>query len=581
MSGRSGENGIVIRRLPVALLPALFLLLLVEAGRQRQPPMARSGGQLVVSQRSEPRTLNPLLALDEPSLSVLRLLHGHLAGLNAAEQRLDPELAESWEVMPGGRIIRVKLRPDGRFSDGSPLTVEDVLFSFRIFQDPKLASGQAESLRVGGQPLEARQTGPHSLEFRTATPTALGARLLQNVPILPSRRLAGAERQGALADVWKLGAAPAEIAGAGPFRLKEYVPGLRLELARNPHYWRRDERGETLPYLDRLLILFTGSEDAELARFLAGDTDVISGIRPNALNLIRQLEQKGRVRIHDVGPDLSYNFLLFNLNPDRAPPDPALAIRQGWFRDTRFRRALSMAADRDAIVRVVYRGRGAPLATHVSPGNHAWRHLRLDPPARSVSSAQALLAEAGFRRVRGRLLDSAGHPVRFTILASTSNRQRQQMAEILKEDFRALGIEAAVVSLEFRTFVARLLEKRDFDTAVMGLGAGDTDPVTDVNVWTIAGKTHLWNLSGQPVAAWESEMDALLLQIMNELDETVRRSLYWKFQELEAAHVPIIPLAAPNLLAAGKQGLTGFRPAVLSRNSLWNVETLFWSMTSR
>lgn len=580
MSGRSSEKGIVIRRLPVAFLPAFFLLL-VEAGGQGQPPVARSGGQLVVSQRSEPRTLNPLLALDEPSLSVLRLLHGYLARLNAAEQRLDPELAESWEVMPGGRIIRVKLRPDVRFFDGSRLSVEDVLFSFRIFQDPKLASGQAESLRVGGQPLEVRQTGPHSLEFRTAEPTALGARLLQNVPILPSRRLAGAERQGALADVWKLGAAPAEIAGAGPFRLKEYVPGQRLELARNPHYWRRDERGEALPYLDRLLILFTGSEDAELARFLAGETDVISGIRPNALNLIRQLEQKGRVRIHDVGPDLSYNFLLFNLNPDRTPPDPALAIRQGWFRDARFRRALSMAADRDAIVRIVYRGRGAPLATHVSPGNHAWRHLRLEPPARSVSNAQALLAEAGFRRVRGRLLDSAGHPVRFTILASTSNRQRQQMAEILKEDFRALGIEAAVVSLEFRTFVARLLEKRDFDTAVMGLGAGDTDPVTDVNVWTIAGKTHLWNLSGQPVAAWESEMDALLLQIMNELDETVRRSLYWKFQELEAAHVPIIPLAAPNLLAAGKQALAGFRPSVLSRNSLWNVETLFWSMPSR
>lgn len=581
MSGRSSENGIVIRRWPVALLPALFLLLLAEAGGQRQPPAARSGGQLVVSQRSEPRTLNPLLALDEPSLSVLRLLHGHLAGLNAAEQRLEPELAESWEVLPGGRRIRVQLRPGLRFCDGGPLTVDDVIFSYRIFQDPKLASGQAESLRVGGQPLEVMRTGPHSLEFRTAAPTALGARLLQNVPVLPFSRLAGAERQGALADVWKLGAAPAEIAGAGPFRLKDYIPGQRLELERNPHYWRRDPRGEALPYLDRLLILFTGSEDAELARFLAGDTDLISGIRPSALDLAGQLERKGRARLHDVGPDLSYNFLLFNLNPDRSPPDPALAIRQGWFRDARFRRALSTAADRDAIVRVVYRGRGAPLATHVSPGNRAWRHPRLEPPARSISSAQALLAEAGFRRVRGRLQDPAGNPVRFTILASTSNRQRQQMAEILKEDFRALGIEAAVVSLEFRSFVARLLEKRDFDTAVMGLGAGDTDPVTDVNVWTITGKTHLWNLSGQPVAAWESEMDALLRQIMNELDETARRSLYWKLQELEAAHVPIIPLAAPNLLVASKPGLAGFRPAVLSRNSLWNVEALFWSMASR
>lgn len=214
MSGRSSENGIVIRRLPVTLLPVLFLLL-PEAGGQRQSPEARYGGQLVVSQRSEPRTLNPLLALDEPSLSVLRLLHGHLAGLNAAEQRLEPELAESWEVLPGGRRIRVQLRPNLRFSDGGPLTAEDVVFSYRIFQDPKLASGQAESLKVGGQPLEVIPTGPRSLEFRAAVPTALGVRLLQNVPILPSRRLAGAERQGALADVWKLGAAPAEIAGGG------------------------------------------------------------------------------------------------------------------------------------------------------------------------------------------------------------------------------------------------------------------------------------------------------------------------------------------------------------------------------
>lgn len=571
----------MIRPTPWVVLPALFLLWVVDTAGQRQPPGTRSGGQLVVSQRSEPRTLNPLLALDEPTISVLRLLHGHLAGLNAAGQRLEPELAGSWEVLPGGRRIRVQLRPDLRFSDGGPLGVEDVIFSYRIFQDPKLASGQAEALRVGGQPVEVVRTGPRSLEFRTAAPTALGARLLQNVPILPFRRLAGAERQGTLAGVWKLGAAAEEFAGAGPFLLRAYVPGQRLELARNPHHWRRDERGEALPYLDRLVILFTGSEDAELARFLGGDTDVISGLRPSALNLVRQREREGRARLYDAGPDLSYNFLLFNLNPDREPPDPALAMRQGWFRDVRFRRALSIAADRDAMVRVVYRGRGAPLATHVSPGNHSWRHPRLQPPARSLSSAQALLAEAGFRRLRDGLRDPAGNPVRFTILASTSNRQRQQMAEILREDFRALGIEAAVVSLEFRTFVARILEKRDFDTAVMGLGAGDTDPVTDVNVWSIAGKTHLWNLSGRPVAAWESEMDALLREIMSETRETVRRSLYWRFQELEALHLPIIPLAAPNLLVASKAGLEGFQPAVLSRNSLWNVERLFWSGASR
>lgn len=108
--------------------------------------------------------------------------------------------------------------------------------------------------------------------------------------------------------------APAEIAGLGPCCLKKYVPGQRIVLKRNPYYWKVDARGTRLPYLDEIAFLFVPSEDAQVIRFQAGDTDVLTRFSAQDFSVLERAANSKGYRVHDLGPGLEYNFLFFNLN---------------------------------------------------------------------------------------------------------------------------------------------------------------------------------------------------------------------------------------------------------------------------
>ncbi|PYX94843.1 MAG: ABC transporter substrate-binding protein, partial [Acidobacteria bacterium] len=114
--------------------------------------------------------------------------------------------------------------------------------------------------------------------FELSQPYAAAERLFDSFAILPKHILEKPYQEGRLAQVWGVSSPATEIVGLGPFRLKEYVPGERMVLERNPYYWKVDRKGERLPYLDELIFLFVPSDDAQIIRFQAGDTDVLSRI---------------------------------------------------------------------------------------------------------------------------------------------------------------------------------------------------------------------------------------------------------------------------------------------------------------
>src|SRR5262249_26023508 len=151
-----------------------------------------------------------------------------------------------------------------------------------------------------------------------------------------------------------------EIAGLGPFRLKQYQPGDRIVLERNPHYWRVDGKGVRLPYLDEMTFLFTGNEDAQALRFRSGESHVISGLSPSHFAALEKDQTTAGYKLMNLGPGLEYSFLLFNLNNLSQLNQPEIAKKQQWFRELRFRQAVSAAIDRDAIVRLAYRGKADP-----------------------------------------------------------------------------------------------------------------------------------------------------------------------------------------------------------------------------
>lgn len=535
------------------------------------------GGRLVTSLRSEPKTLNPVTAVDGPSREVIGRMTADLIHINRASEQTEPALAKSWKVSPDGLRYILQLRKGIRFSDGEPFNADDVLFSFQVYLDEKVNSPQRDLLVVGGKPIQARKLGAYSVVFELSQPYAAAERLFDSVAMLPRHILERPYREGKLAQIWGVNTPASEIAGLGPFRMKEYVPGQRLTLERNPYYWKADGKKNRLPYLDELVFLFVTSEDAQVIRFQSGDTDVISRLSAENYSVLEKDQQSRGFRLYDLGPGLEYNFLFFNLNSVLPKDSSQLARKQAWFKDVRFRQAVSLAIDRAGIVRLVYRGRGTPLWTHVTPANKIWINTAIPHPARSIVKARELLRLAGFSwKSDGSLVDAAGQPVEFSILTSASNAQRAEMATIIQDDLKELGIRAQVVPLEFRAVLDRVFQTHDYEASLLGLGNGDVDPTPEMNVWLSSGGTHLWDLGeSRPATPWEAEIDRLMKQQLVTLNFSVRKHLYDQMQALVAENLPIICLVSPNILVGAKNGIGNFHPAIMDHYTLWNVEQLF------
>ena len=216
----------------------------IHAGEEVQKASGeagRYGGRLVVALRAEPKTFNPVIAADSPSRAVVWQMIGDLVHINRYTQKTEPALAKSWSASSDGRRFIVQLRRGLRFSDGQPLDADDVLFSFQVYLDENVHAPQRDLLIVGGKPITLRKLDSYRIEFELAQPYAAAERLFDGFAILPRHLLEKAYREGKLAQAWTLNTPPAEIAGLGPFRLKEYVPGQRLVLERNPYYWKQVE----------------------------------------------------------------------------------------------------------------------------------------------------------------------------------------------------------------------------------------------------------------------------------------------------------------------------------------------------
>jgi len=540
--------------------------------------IGRSGGRLVVSLRAEPKTLNPLTAADAPSREVIGVMQADLVHINRVTQLTEPALTKSWSISPDGLQYRLKLRQGLKFSDGAPLDADDVLFTFRVYLDENIHATQRDLLVVDGKPITVRKTDAQTLVFQLTKPYGVAERLFDGFAILPRHLLEKPYLEGKLSQLGTLSTPPNQWAGLGPFRLKEYVPGQRLVLERNPFYWKSDTRGNRLPYLDELVFLFVPSADAQVLRFQSGETDMIS--RLGAENFSVLSRQPRDYTMTDAGPALEYNFLFFNLNDTGEKSSPEMARKQKWFREVKFRQAVSAAVDRESIVRLVYQGRGAALWSPVTPGNPRWINKSIPHPARSLEQARRFLAEAGFKwSATGQppaLLDSEGNSVEFSILTSSSNADRSKMATLVQDDLTQLGMRVQVVPLELRSLIDRVMQTKEYDACILGVANFDADPNADLNVWLSSGGMHLWNPSqAHPATPWEAEIDRLMQQQLTATNSVQRKKLYDRVQEIIAEVQPMIFLAGPDVLVGVKNTVGNFHPAVLEPYTLWNVEQLY------
>ncbi|MEX2264867.1 MAG: ABC transporter substrate-binding protein [Bryobacteraceae bacterium] len=532
---------------PCLLLPALLLAL----GPQKP------GGELRLALQAEPRTLDPHLAADEPSDLIRYLTSGVLIRLNRRTQRLEPELATSWKLSDGGRKLAIRLREGVKFSDGSPFTSQDVVHTFQRLIDPARNSPVGDGFRPGSGHLACQAQGDYAVSIEFPEPLVSVEKLLDGVAILSS------------------GSSQPESAVLGPFYLAERKPGVYLRLQRNPNFWKRDDRGTRLPYLDSIRLEIQRNRDFELLRFRRGEFHLINNLDAQAFERLKDESAGGLL---DLGVSTDSEQMWFNMTP--AAPIPA--YKKAWFRSRNFRRAISEAINRNDIVRIVYKGHAAPAAGAVPSSNRFWFNANLKPPAHKPSAALARLAQDGFRLQDGLLKDSAGHDVEFSILTNAGNKSREKMAAMIQQDLKAIGIRVNVAALDFPSLLEKISRSFNYEACLLGLVNVDLDPNLQMNLWLSSSSNHQWNPNQKsPETPWEAEVDRLMRQQASDPDPAQRKEAFDRVQEIVAEEVPFIYLVNRNALAGVSPALENVQPSALWPQTLWNAERMSFSSPLR
>ncbi|MFZ0901071.1 MAG: ABC transporter substrate-binding protein [Candidatus Sulfotelmatobacter sp.] len=512
--------------------------------------VAQGGGELKFCLRMEPKTFDPLKVEDEASAAIRYLTGGVLLRVNRQTQELEPELAQSWKVSKDGRQITFRLRSGISFSDGTPFSAQDVAYTVQQLMDPTLHSATGDAFRSGAGNVETKAISPTQIAITFPAPVAGLDRLFDQVAILSEH------------------SSLREMAVLGPFMLADYNPGATVLLKRNPNYWKRDEQGRKLPYLDSIRLDIQANRDVEMLRFRRGELDLINSLDSEYFD---KLATTSPQLVHDAGPSLDSEQLWFN----EVAKAPIPAYKKNWFRSANFRRAISETINRDDLSRVVYHGHAQPAVGPFSPANKFWFNNKLKPQAYSPDAALKAMQSDGFRLENGALKDKDGNEVVFSIITNAGSKTRERMAVLIQDDLQKIGIHVNVVTLDFPSLIERMTQTFDYEAIILGLTNVDLDPNGEMNVWLSSSENHQWNPQQKvPETSWEAEIDRLMRAQASSTDPKRRKEAFDRVQEIVVVEEPFIFLINKNALSAVSTTVHGAAPVILSPQTFWNAERL-------
>jgi peptide/nickel transport system substrate-binding protein len=189
-----------------------------------------------------------------------------------------------------------------------------------------------------------------------------------------------------------------------------------------------------------------------------------------------------------------------------------------------------------------------------------------------------LLAQDGFRRQGGALLDREGHRVEFSIITNAGNKYRERMAAMIQQDLGNIGIRVNVVTLDFPSLIERITRTYDYEACLLGLINNDLDPNSQMNVWLSSAENHQWNPSQKaPATGWEAEIDKLMREQASTLDLKKRKQAVDRVQEIVWQQEPFIYLVNKNAMSAISTKVRNAKPVVLRPQVYWNIEQLAFS----
>lgn len=477
-----------------------------------------AGAQLASQQtivrhiKDEPASLDPMKAVGLPEIQVMRDLFEGLTSQDAKGQ-IVPGVAESWSSNDNKTWL-FTLRKDARWSDGSPVTAQDFVYSWQRLVDPKNSSPFAWFAALSGiENAEAITKGsmsPDKLGVTATDATHLKVTLSRPVPWLPAMMANAAlfpvpqqviQTEG---DAWT---APGKLVGNGAYQLQTRVVNEKIVLVRNKHYW--DDKHSVLTQVTFLPI---NEESSATKRYRAGDIDITESFPKNMFALLKK-SLPGEVYTPD---QLGTYYYAFN-------------TQKGPTADVRVRKALSWSIDRRIIAEKVL-GTGEKPAWHFTPDVTAGftpkqSYLQQHSQQELNAQAKALLAAAGYGPAK---------PLHLTLLYNTSESHQKIAIAVASMWKKTLGAEVTLQNQEWKTYIDSR-NSGNFDV-IRASWVGDyNEPSTFLSLLTASHSGNIARFNS-------AEYDALLAQASTETSVQARNADYNKAEQIIADQAPIAPL---------------------------------------
>lgn len=548
---------------------------------QSQAPIGEFGGTLVASTIGEgPKTFNPFNTKDNISSLMSEVMYDGLISTHPVTGRPIPKLAKDFTVNGNDYIIH--LRKGIKWSDGKPITADDVVFTWQniIFNGFGNTSVR-DSIVVDGKLPTVKKIDNYTVEFKTPQPFAPFIRMLSS-PIAPKHIFMPAVKRGKsyFETFLSTNTDPKKFVTSGAFRLKEYVPAQRVVFERNPNYYVINTKNEKLPYLDKLVYLIVGDINNEVLKFEGGELDTI-GLQGANVARFKEQEKHSDFTIYNLGPDTGTMFLSMNLN-NRKNNDGKYNVdlkKQRWFQDKAFRQAVDYAIDRKNMVLNIANGLGAPLYTAESL-NSIFLNTNLKPYERDLNKSKEILKNAGYWwDKKGHLMDKYGNHVEFDLYTNAGNTEREAIGVMVKQDLEDLGMKVNFKPIEFNSLVNKLVNSLDWDMVIMGLTGSPLEPNGGKNVWMSNGTLHMFNqrpagYTKDDRYPWEKRIDDLYIKGALATDFETRKKFYDEYQAIAYEEKPFVYIYSPIRIAAIRNKFKNIFPTSLG-GITHNIEEIF------
>lgn len=466
----------------------------------------KKGGTLVAATIADPKTFNSVLSNDTASAYIINRIHEPLLAYDAKGNEVGRIATGPPKISSDGLTFTFTLRKDVKFTDGQPLTSDDVRFTYDMSFDPKYKAVKSQQRATYEQYIQELQNpDPYTFIVKLKKIYAPFASTLGVGPgIMPKHVLGG--MTGDQINTADFNTNP--TVSSGPFKFAEWKRGQSVRMVRNESYYRGPAN------LDSWLYLIVGSSLDIFNKLTTGEVDV-AGVDPSQADQAKSVPHLDLVSF----PGFSYDYIIFNLRNDH----PASVL----FQDKRVRQAMLYALDRDAIAKAIYFGYAAIADSAIPPLSWAYNKDATPKYRFDKSKAEQLLDQAGWAKGAGGTRAKDGKALKFNMITNAGNKVRENLLLALQQAWKDIGIDASPNYVDFnKVLVPALIDNRNFDLAMSGLSFGlDPDP----------DQFHSRNISPGNFNSpgWSNpDADKLMDDAVATYDRSKRKDLYAKLQNI-------------------------------------------------